>query len=900
MVGRDVERGELADLLQNARTGFTSALVEGAVGIGKTTLWEEALRLAAAGRWHVLAARPVQSEIRLTYVGLGDLLAKVDPAVLDELAPPQRRALEIALLRAEPQTEPLEQRAVAVGFLSVVQILARSGPVLIAVDDAQWLDPPSAAVLEFAARRLEAETVRLLLTQRLGSGMPFSPAALAPELRRMELGPLSLGALHQLIRMHTGAPLARRRLIELARLSGGNPLFALELVRAGQSGDSPPLLPTALGEALLARVSALPQQARGELLSAALAARPAGDLVDQAALAKAEEAGIVRVAADGLVEFTHPLFAWAALSLSSQEDRRSAHLRLAERSLDPEERVRHRALAVEEPDAGLAAELDETAAFARSRGAPASGADLLWHARRLTPHEATDEWARRAAEEIPLLLSAGDCEQAWTLGQEALRRLPPGRARAAVLIEAVDSHPGATELCLQALAESEGDETLEIRAHGHLVSQYLFEFDVDAAARHADIAVELARAHGNPVLLDCVLTKRALLMIGSGAADPTPDLEEVFRLEHLLEHAALSVGRSARFYRGIWSALTDDLDGAKALFEQLLVEAVEEGDEHGQMNLRAMLGIAELRAGNGGRARGELESAIELADLMEFGQARGAKRAWLARLMYEQGEFEAARATAGDAMSIAESIGDRPTQLLCLATLLALDNALDEPTAALSRTVQIRSSVPVGVLPPLWLEFEEEEVRALVAAGSLDAAAERLEELRRRNDGRPLSTLAAARGASILLAAQGQPVDAARVLQELVEDELDVTPFEAARTYLLEGQLERRAKQRASARGSLDRAAALFEQLGAAGWVEKTRAESSRLGLRRSRDELTETEQRVAELAAKGRSNREIASALFISRRTVEANIAHIYRKLGVNTRAELAYRVGNGSSQVA
>src|SRR5262249_21974990 len=156
--------------------------------------------------------------------------------------------------------------------------------------------------------------------------------------------------------------------------------------------------------------------------------------------------------------------AWATLSLASEAEHRQAHIELADRASSDEESVRHRALATSGPDGELAAKLEQLALNARARGAPASAAELLAHARRLTATAAYEDWARRARREIPLLLSAGDCEQAWALGQEALRRLPPGPARAAILLEAAATHPGATALCEQALAEAGGDAVATIRA----------------------------------------------------------------------------------------------------------------------------------------------------------------------------------------------------------------------------------------------------------------------------------------------------------------------------------------------------------------------------------------------------------------------------------------------------
>ena len=296
-----------------------------------------------------------------------------------------------------------------------------------------------------------------------------------------------------------------------------------------------------------------------------------------------------------------------------------------------------------------------------------------------------------------------------------------------------------------------------------------------------------------------------------------------------------------------------------------------------------------MRLGNGARAREELEAALALSDLMEFGRARCTQRAWLAAARFRDGAFEDARLRAEEAIALSGEIGDVPGRLVGLATLADVALAHDEPAAALPYIEEIRRFVPTTAAVPIWLEFEETEARALATVGRLDEAETRCDAMLE-------TTAGAVRARSVLLAASGKLPSGVAALERLVI----VEPFEAARTLLLKGQLERRAKRKGAARDSLLFAAGLFRELGAEGWVEKVSAETSRLGLRRAVDGLTETEQRVAQLAAAGRSNREIAASLFISRRTVEANIARIYRKLDVNTRTALASRLTSGSGPVA
>jgi DNA-binding CsgD family transcriptional regulator len=257
---------------------------------------------------------------------------------------------------------------------------------------------------------------------------------------------------------------------------------------------------------------------------------------------------------------------------------------------------------------------------------------------------------------------------------------------------------------------------------------------------------------------------------------------------------------------------------------------------------------------------------------------------------------------AVEAMTIAASVGDRVSVLQGLAILAFLATSLGEYAEAVEYTEQIRRLLPAEADPPAWLEFEESEIESLLCTGRLDDAGRRLDALLTRRDGSGCrSRVRRARAAAMVLAANGNLTSAAEDLDEALELEgLSSLPFERARTYLLKGRVERRRRRKAAAREAFERAATLFDRIDAHGWAEKARDETGRLGLRHAKGELTETERRVVLLAAAGKSNREIASTLFISRRTVESNIARAYRKLGVKSRAELANHVWVREGQVA
>jgi predicted ATPase len=205
VVGREEELELLRGFLADAASGPLALLLEGEPGIGKTTLWAAAVESARERSYLVLACRPAGAEVQLSFAALGDLLTEVLEGTLPELPTPQRRALEVALLLEEAQGPPPDPRAIALAFLGVLRLLARSGPVFVAVDDAQWLDTPTAAVLEFALRRVESEPIGLLAAVRREEGRVarLELERVVPEtrLRRLPVGPLSLGALQRLLRL---------------------------------------------------------------------------------------------------------------------------------------------------------------------------------------------------------------------------------------------------------------------------------------------------------------------------------------------------------------------------------------------------------------------------------------------------------------------------------------------------------------------------------------------------------------------------------------------------------------------------------------------------------------------------------------------------------------------------
>src|SRR5687767_6873842 len=341
IVGRDEELGALDGFLgSNAALGPRALVLEGEAGIGKSTLWLAGIEAARERGLRVLSARPAEVELGVAHAGLGDLLEDALQDVLHELTAPRRRALEIALLVRDDIEEPVDFRTLAIAVRSALQLLAAREPVLLAIDDVQWLDLSSADALAFALRRLVDEDIRILLTRRLGDGPPTELVGAIEESRTTSLrvGPLSPGALHEVLQRQLGRGFARPTLLRLHEASGGNPFFSLALARSlsldsGSDPTRPLRLPEALEELIHTRLAELPESSQAALLLVAAAGRLTGALlraaeVDNRALDPALAAGVIAPAGDA-VDFTHPLLASVLYQRAHGSERRRAHRVLA-------------------------------------------------------------------------------------------------------------------------------------------------------------------------------------------------------------------------------------------------------------------------------------------------------------------------------------------------------------------------------------------------------------------------------------------------------------------------------------------------------------------------------------------------------------------------------------------
>ena len=433
--------------------------------------------------------------------------------MLDELPEPQADALRVALLLAPPGQAPPDERAVAVAVLGVLRELARTGRVLVAVDDVQWLDPPSAKVVSFAWRRLREEPVGLLLAHRLGTN---APAALVEDDRfsSLAVGPLALGAVHRLLHSRLDLVLPRPALRRVHEVSGGNPFFSLELGRAllahgAELSPGEPLpVPDRLQELVRFRLEALPPESREVLAAAAALSQPTLGLLAAAvadgenALRPALDAQVIELENDH-VRFTHPLLASAAYQSLDPIGRRELHRRLAELVPDADERARHLALSTDAPDSDIAHALEEAAEHARARGATAAAAELCEEARRLTPSDRPDDAHRRTVAAARYRFVAGDTVRARELLEQALAAARTGSARAAALVILAQlarfegDQPQSAAFARQALAQPGTDDRVRAEAARNLATTLFFmREELESALEHATLAADLAARSG--------------------------------------------------------------------------------------------------------------------------------------------------------------------------------------------------------------------------------------------------------------------------------------------------------------------------------------------------------------------------------------------------------------------
>ncbi len=897
LVGRDWERREIEVALTRARSGASSLLaLVGEPGIGKTALLDDAAE--RAGGMQLLRARGIESEAQIPFGSLLEILRPALPMV-DEIPEPQAAALESALA-LRPGTGQ-ERFAVGAATLSLLAAYADGAPVAVLIDDAQWLDGSSAQALLFAFRRLVADPIAVLIAVREGETSLLDGADL-PTLR---IGGLS-GEESAMLMKDLAPPAAKR----LHDATAGNPLALLEL--AADAGDlslvpegAPLLVSARLSRAFLRRAGKLDEPARRALVLAA--ASDSGDLamldraaahlgIDISSLAAGESAGLVTLRA-GLVEFRHPLARSAIYADASADERREAHRALAAAlpDRDVDRRAWHLSSAAVGADDGVSAALAQAGARARDRSAYAAAAAAFERAGRLAT-----EPERRAR----LLLDAAVA--AWSAGLDG---------HAAGLLD--ETRPSTTDGAIVAEIDELAGHIATSRGpvmRGHAI--------LSAAAERADperAVAMLAEATlacfyaGNPVEMLAVADRargrlsvnasvRARFLaaaavgmarvVGGDAAAGAAAINEAIALAET--SAELRDDPRLLPWLVVVPIFLREADTGRSLLERALTAARQRAAVGTLSLVLALIARDQATTDHWAVAEASYREAIELARETDRRAQLAFGLAGLAWLQARRGRDGECRAYAAEALTLSHELGTRLLEIWATAALGELELCRGDASRAAEHFEHQRDLLAELAITDVDLDPGAELVDAYIRLGRR-AEAELVAH----------QYWAAAE-------AKGQPWSLARALraQGLLADDAELesnferalaeharTPdaFESARTRLAYGERLRRARNRVLAREQLRAALETFEQLDARPWAEHARAELAASGetLRRrdpsTLDELTPQELQIGLLLAGGKTTREAAAALFLSPKTIEYHLRHVYQKLDIHSRDELA-----------
>ncbi|HZQ30735.1 MAG TPA: AAA family ATPase [Mycobacterium sp.] len=903
----------MADLVRGATEQSAALILEGDPGIGKTTMWLSGLEAARNAGFRVLSARPAEAETVMAYASLADLLDDVDDSTWAALPQPQRLAIEQILLRTENQEVATHQRAVAAAVRSAIDGLAQQAPVLLAIDDLQWLDPSSRQVLAFVIRRLPERASVFVTVRTDASGSTSWLQLPRPEaVRHVRVGPMSLGGLHELISQRLRRSFSRPTMVRIHEISGGNPFYALELARSMRSDHAPTdaAFPRSLSELVRERIHGLDNEVRDILLAASCVPEPTVDVVARVSgrdtdsvvvlLADAERKGIIGI--DGArLRFSHPLLARGVYLDAEPGLRRQMHRLLADIVRQPELRARHLALAATSGDALTLGALDAAAESAHRRGAPVAAAELVDMAIRL----GGDNPQRRILL-AGMYFAAGEPARAREILEQTVNQLVPSviRAEALLLLAIVrfyhDSNEEGGALVEAALRESADNVDLRVRALVMLSFAQLNANHVDTAVHTADDAVAEAEKCHQLELLSQALGMREVARFMRGDGVDERALARAVELEDPKSNGPLALRPNVQ--KTLVMAWTGNL--SEAHDEMLAIQ--RHCIQHGQEEELIFVGFhfAQLQVWRGDFARA--------ADIAEETTERASQLAGHFPLFIAHtvngivatygGRVDHARAHLTEALAAGARSGAHRMAECTIAVQGFLEVSLGNYEAAidvLQPLLEKADAMPQAT-EIISAPFIPDAVEALVHLGRLGVA-ERYVKLIERNGRRLDRAWMLAVGAhcrSMVLGAHGDLEAAIEVAREAISVHARLQmPFELARSQLLLGQLQRRQRHRDMAAQTLGDALERFEMLNAPLWAARVRGELARAESAPSGAAvLTVNEQKLAELAASGMTNRDVAAQLYISTKTVEATLSRVYRKLGIHSRGQLGQYIARAA----
>jgi DNA-binding CsgD family transcriptional regulator len=852
----------------------------------------------------VLRARGLESEAELPFAALGDVLRPV-LGTLDRIPTRQAAALSGALAIGPPA--PGDRFAVAVATLGLLSAASEREPLLVVVDDAQWVDGLSLEALLFAARRLQEERVVLLFAVRPEEGgfqdEAFETLVLTGLGRDIAVELLDdVPGLHPHVATH------------IADATGGNPLALLELPRQLSSDQLsgrealPAQLPVApaIERGFLRRIRELPQNAQSALAIAAAAdSNDAKTLfstlselrLDRTDLAPAEAEGLV-VLEKGRFDFFHPLLRSTLYSNLPVDERRAIHAaygRALSGDDNLERRAAHLAEAAEAPDDPTAATLEAAAERALARGGYSAAARTLQRAAVFTTTPAAR--ARRLLRAAQNFRLAGDHQLALDLLDEALLAGQDDRLLCA------DIHHVRIKVVTTIILPLQAGLTLAAEAES-IASQ-----DPARAALLLAHSAQTAAFTGNGLdALSAARRSRALLRTVRGGAD--------VEAAALLGHAFLLSGE-----RAAAAEMADEVGRERArasrddaevgmLYGSLLfwLEAYEPARQELQSQIAAArsagalgmlprlldtLAAVDTRTGRWVDAYATSTEALALARETRDGRQTASALTTLARLEAGQGKAPDCRAHAQEALDLARRYGDRLAEAWAIAALGLLELGLGRAEEAIVEFARLETVAAGNFFDSAAVMWRADRIEAQIRARRVEDVSQSLESTRDNAGGSAWVRAAAARSRALMV----DPVDIDRAFGEALRlHEHAGIPFELARTELCYGERLRRSRRLSEARRPLRSSLATFERLGAVPWAERARKELGASGERAEPSgrnarisTLTGQELQVALIVADGATNREAAAALFVSPKTIEGHLGRAYAKLGVRSRTELA-----------